>query len=55
VAPATDSHLESKLSSKLDSIDDIGHATASGDQRWALVHQAIVNLSRVFVASVCRF
>src|SRR5262245_59748365 len=54
VASATVSHLELQLFSKLHSIHDVGHATASGDQRSALVHPAIVNLPRVLVASMRR-
>jgi hypothetical protein len=52
VAAAANRHLEAQLACEVDGIGDIGHATTSGDQRRAFVHQTVVDPSRFLIAHV---
>ena len=52
VAPTADGDLEAEIAAELDGIDDIGHAAAAGDQRRALVHQAVMDPSRIVIARI---
>ena len=54
VTAATNRDFEAQLAREVDGIDHVGHATTSGDQRRALVHQPVVDLSRFLVACVRR-
>ena len=54
VTAATNRDFEAQLAREVDGIDYVGDATASGDQRRALVHQTVVDLSRFLVARVRR-
>ena len=50
----TNCDFEAQLAREVDGIDHVGHATTSGDQRRALVHQTVVDPSRFLVPHVRR-
>ena len=54
VTATTNRDFEAQLAREVDGIDHVGDATASGDQRRALVHQTVVDPSRFIVACVRR-
>jgi hypothetical protein len=52
VAAASDGHFEAQLARDVDGVDDVGHATASGDQCGAFVNQSVVDLPCLLVTRV---
>ena len=52
VAAATDRHLKVHLSRESDGVDNVGHATTSGNQCWAFVHQTVVDFPFLLVARI---
>ena len=52
VAAAAHRHLQAQPACELDGIGHVGGAVAAGDQRGALVDQAVVDPSRVLIAAV---
>ncbi len=49
---ATDCHLETELSREIDGVDDVGHATASGNQCRMLVHQTVMDFPCLLVTYI---
>jgi hypothetical protein len=52
MTPAANRDLETELTPELDGVDNVGHAAAAGNQRRTLVHEAIMDPSRLIVAGI---
>ena len=54
VTAATNRDFEAELAGEIDGIHDVGDAAAAGDQRRALVDEAVMHLPCNLVPGICR-